>query len=62
MNSPHYLEKKDYISEVHAGLPDSPDDASLPGTVTEIQQLLSSDAQQCILIMGEWGGIMAKVT
>lgn len=43
MNSPYYLEKEDYISEVDPGLPDSPDGVSLPGTVTEIQQLLSSD-------------------
>ena len=55
VNSPSYLEKEDYISEVHAGVPDSCDGASLPGAVTEIQRLLSSDAQQCVLIMGEWG-------
>lgn len=59
MNSPYYLEKKDDTSEVHAGLPDSPDGDSHPGTVTEIQQLLSSDAQWCVLIMG---GMMANVT
>lgn len=54
---PWYMqkEKEDHISEVHAGLLDSPDGTSLPGTVTEIQQLLNSDAQWCVLIMGEWG-------
>lgn len=57
MNAPYYLEKKDYISEVRAGLPDLPDGTSLPWTVTESQQLLSSYAQQRVLLMGEqpWG-------
>lgn len=42
-------------SRVHAGLPDFPDSISLQGSVTEIQQLLTTDAQQCVLAMLEWG-------